>query len=60
MSKAAFAVLALQVADEGRLDLDRPLFEYSTEHIVPDQPGRRRVAARMALSHTSGNRGSSS
>ena len=54
MSKPVFAILALQLADEGRLDLDRPLIEYSSELLVPDQPGRRRVTARMALSHTTG------
>jgi CubicO group peptidase (beta-lactamase class C family) len=54
MSKPVFAVLALQLADAGRLDLDRPLAEYATEPFVPDQPGRRRVTARMALSHTAG------
>jgi len=53
-SKPVFAILALQLADEGRLDLDRPLIEYSSEPLVPDQPGRRRVTARMALSHTTG------
>ncbi len=54
MSKPVFAILALQLADEGRLGLDRPLVEYSSEPLVPDQPGRRRVTARMALSHTTG------
>ena len=54
MSKPAFAILALQLADTGRLDVDRPLVEYSSEPFVPDQPGRRHVTARMALSHTTG------
>jgi len=54
MSKPVFAILALQLADEGRLDLDRPLIEYSSELAVPDQPGRQRITARMALSHTAG------
>lgn len=54
MSKPVFALLALQLVDAGRLDLDRPLAEYTSEFFVPDQPGRRKITARMALSHTTG------
>ena len=54
MSKPVFAILALQLADAGRLDLDRPLVEYSSELAVPNQADRRRITARMALSHTAG------
>jgi HEAT repeat protein len=54
MSKPVFAILALQLADEGRLDLDRPLVEYGSELLVPNQADRRRITARMALSHTAG------
>ena len=54
MSKPVFAVLVMQLADAGRLDLDRPLDSYAREPYVPDQPGRRRVTARMVLSHTAG------
>lgn len=54
MSKPVFAILALQLVDDDRLDLDRPLAEYTGELLVPDQPGRRSMTARMALSHTTG------
>lgn len=54
MSKPVFAVLAMQLVDAGRLDLDRPLDEYAREPYLPDQPERRRVTARMVLSHTAG------
>ncbi|HNX51804.1 MAG TPA: serine hydrolase, partial [Thermoanaerobaculaceae bacterium] len=54
MSKAIFAVLVMQLVDGGRLDLDRPLVGYLTEQLVPNQPDRRLVTARMVLSHTSG------
>jgi CubicO group peptidase (beta-lactamase class C family) len=54
MSKPVFAILVLRFADEGRLDLDQPLVGYSSEPCVPDQPGRRQITARMALSHTTG------
>lgn len=54
MSKPVFALLALQLVEEGRLDLDRPLAEYGPERVLPDLPERRAISARMALSHTSG------
>lgn len=54
MSKPIFGLLALQLAERRQLDLDRPLLEYGDELIVPADPRRRLVTARMALSHTSG------
>lgn len=54
MSKPVFGLLALQLVEAHRLDLDRPLVEYGDEGQVPDQPERRLVTARMVLSHTSG------
>ena len=54
MSKPIFGLLALQLVERGRLDLDRPLATTAPEQLLPEQPERRRVTARMALSHTSG------
>lgn len=54
MSKPVFALLALQLVEQGRLDLDRPLADYGEERIVPELPERRLITARMALSHTAG------
>jgi CubicO group peptidase (beta-lactamase class C family) len=54
MSKPIFALLAMQLVDGKRLDLDRPLVEYGPELLVPDAPAKRLVTARMVLSHTSG------
>lgn len=54
MSKPIFAMLAMQLVDAQRLDLDRPLVAYGAETLVPDQPEKRLVTARMLLSHTSG------
>jgi CubicO group peptidase (beta-lactamase class C family) len=54
MSKPIFAMLALQLVEQGRFELDRPLAEYGEELITPDLPDRRLITARMALSHTSG------
>jgi CubicO group peptidase (beta-lactamase class C family) len=54
MSKPVFGLLVMQLVEQQRLDLDRPLVEYAEELFVPDQPERRLVTARMVLTHTSG------
>jgi CubicO group peptidase (beta-lactamase class C family) len=54
MSKPIFGLLALQLVERGKLDLDRPLATYDNELIVPTDPRRQLVTARMVLSHTSG------
>lgn len=54
MSKPILALLAMQLVDAKRLDLDRPLVEYGPDVLVPDLPEKRLVTARMALSHTTG------
>jgi CubicO group peptidase (beta-lactamase class C family) len=54
MSKPVFGLLVMQLVEQHRLDLDRPLVQYGEELLVPDQPERRLVTARMVLSHTSG------
>ena len=54
MSKPIFGLLVMQLVEQQRLDLDRPLADYAEELFVPDQPERRLVTARMVLSHTSG------
>ena len=54
MTKPAFAYVALKLAAEGRLDLDRPLAEVVDLPSVPGQPELSKVTPRMVLSHTSG------
>jgi len=54
MSKPVLALLAMQLVDQQRLALDRPLLDYGAERLVPDLADKRLVTARMALSHTSG------
>ncbi|HTL49416.1 MAG TPA: serine hydrolase, partial [Steroidobacteraceae bacterium] len=54
MSKPVFALIAMQLVQEGRLDLDRPLVEYLGHDYLPDQPEHRRITARMALTHRTG------
>jgi CubicO group peptidase (beta-lactamase class C family) len=54
MSKPILALVAMQLVQEGRLDLDRPLIEYLGHDYLPDQPEHRRITARMALTHRTG------
>ncbi len=53
LGKPVFAYTVLRLADEGVLDLDRPLYDYLP---VPDadNPRMRRVTARHVLSNTTG------
>jgi len=61
-TKAAFTYLVLQMMDERKLDLDKPVQEYLPKPL-PDYPAYRdlandaryrKITARMLLSHTSG------
>ena len=54
MSKPVLALVAMQLVQEGRLDLDRPLVAYLGHDYLPDQPDHRRITARMALTHRTG------
>ena len=54
MSKPVLAYLALKLAEQGRLDIDRPLVEYLDKPYLEDQPLHERITARMVLSHTTG------
>ena len=55
LSKPLFALGVLRLADDGLLDLDRPLREYVPGH-APDDARGDRITARHVLSHTSGLR----
>jgi len=54
ISKAVFAYIVLQLADGGRLDLDRPLVDYLRPAYLPASPALAPITARHALTHTSG------
>lgn len=62
LTKATFAYMVMQLVDEHRLDLDRPLFEYlprplpAYEHYadLASDPRWQRITARMVLDHTTG------
>ncbi len=54
MSKPVLGVIALRLAEQNVLDLDRPLVEYLDLPSMRGQPGYERITARMVLSHTTG------
>lgn len=53
LTKQVVAYIALRLAEQGKLDLDRPLVQYLPHPDLAD-PRSQRVTARMVLSHTSG------
>jgi CubicO group peptidase (beta-lactamase class C family) len=55
MSKPVFTLLLLELVEQGKLDLDTPLFNYLPETFVSDDDDySKQITARMILSHTSG------
>ena len=54
MSKPVLAYLVMTLAQQGKLDLDKPLVDYLDLPSLRGQPGHERITARMALSHTTG------
>jgi CubicO group peptidase (beta-lactamase class C family) len=62
LSKPVFAYAVLSLVDEGKLDLDKPLFSYVSEAYLSQEFFRepirdervRRITARMVLSHRTG------
>jgi CubicO group peptidase (beta-lactamase class C family) len=54
MSKPILTLCALQLIQQGRLDLDVPLTRYLRHDYLPDLPGQERITARMALTHRTG------
>ena len=62
LTKVAFAYMVMQLVDEKRLDLDKPVYQYLPKPL-PEYPlykdlagdsRYKRITARMLLSHTSG------
>src|SRR3954467_3833917 len=54
ITKVWTAVLAMQLVDEGLIDLDEPVVTYLPDFKVADAEGTRTVTTRHLLSHTSG------
>lgn len=54
LSKPMFAYLVMQLADQGLIDLDRPLVEYRRPDYVGDHPWVALITARDVLRHSTG------
>jgi CubicO group peptidase (beta-lactamase class C family) len=55
LGKPVFAHLVLRLADEGRIDLDKPLKSYLADH-TPADPRGDKITARHVLAHSTGLR----
>ena len=54
MSKSIFAYFVMKYVDEGKLDLDKPLYEYLPYEDIAHDDRYKKITARMVLSHRSG------
>jgi len=54
LGKPVFGYVVLKLVEDGLLDLDRPLVEYTRPDDLADDPRLERIAARHVLSHTTG------
>lgn len=54
LSKPLFAYFAMGFVEEGRLDLDKPLYEYLPYADIAHDERYKKITARMVLTHTSG------
>lgn len=53
LSKPVFAFFVLKLVKEGKLDIDKPLFEYLAAENIADERYKK-ITTRMVLSHTTG------
>jgi len=53
LSKPVFCLFVLQLVYKGKIDLDKPLFEYLPNDDIADEIYKK-ITARMVLSHTTG------
>ncbi len=54
MSKSVFATFVMTYVDEGKLDLDKPLYQYLPYPDIEYDVRYKKITARMVLSHRSG------
>jgi CubicO group peptidase (beta-lactamase class C family) len=54
LGKPVFAYIVVTLAQQGKIDLDVPLYSYLKEEVVKDDPRSRIITARMVLTHTTG------
>ncbi|KGT10301.1 hypothetical protein NV63_00790 [Elizabethkingia anophelis] len=53
LSKPVFSYFVLKLAHEGKLNLDKPLYQYLPADNISDERYKK-ITARMVLSHTTG------
>lgn len=54
LSKPLFAYFTMMFVEEGKLDLDKPLYEYLPYEDIAYDDRYKKITARMVLSHTTG------
>ncbi|MEM7127544.1 MAG: serine hydrolase domain-containing protein [Chloroflexota bacterium] len=54
ISKSVFAFFAMTFVEDGKLDLDKPLYQYYPHPDITDDPRVEQITARMVLSNRSG------
>ncbi len=54
LGKPIFAYIVVALAQQKKLDLDKPLYLYTGEEAVSNDPHSKEITARMVLSHTTG------
>ncbi|HAS43615.1 MAG TPA: serine hydrolase [Microscillaceae bacterium] len=54
MSKSVFAHFTMKLVEQGKLDLDKPLYRYLPYPDIAYDPRYKKITARMVLSHRSG------
>lgn len=54
LSKPVFAFLALKMVEKGKLDLDKPLYQYLAFPEIANDDRYKLITARMVLDHTTG------
>lgn len=54
LSKPLFAYFVMKYVDEGKIDLDKPLYEYLAYSDIAYDERYKKITARMVLSHKSG------
>lgn len=54
MSKSVFAFFVMKFVEEGKLDLDKPLYEYLPYEDIAYDDRYKKITARLVLSHRSG------
>ncbi|OJJ16598.1 hypothetical protein BKI52_32300 [marine bacterium AO1-C] len=54
MSKSVFAHFTMTLVEQGKLDLDKPLYKYLPYPDIAYDPRYKKITARMILSHRSG------